>query len=62
MSFADFLRTLFEIVLVSFTVWGLFHEDRFIAFEDRLFSRIRRRHLKLSKCKQHTVVSITVKD
>ena len=41
------LETLIEIIAVSFVVWGLFHEDRFVAFENRLFSNIRRKKLKV---------------
>lgn len=51
MSFADIFRTLFEAAIVLFTVWGLFHEDRFIAFEERFFARLRRRRLKVVSAK-----------
>ena len=46
MSFVDVLKSVFEIALVSFTIWSLFHEDRFIAFEEKLLCKIRRNRLK----------------
>ena len=47
MDFASTLITLFEIAMVGFVVWGVFHEDRFIKFEDRVVARFRRRKLKV---------------
>ncbi len=49
MTTGMFFTTVFEVVLVGFTVWAVFHENKFIDFEDRLFSRIRRRNLKVIK-------------
>lgn len=49
MTFADVLKTLIEIAAVVFTVWALFHEDRFIAFEEKLFAKIRRKRLRVIK-------------
>lgn len=49
MTFADLLLSLFEVALVLFTIWAVFHEDRFIAFEERLLSAIRRRRLKVAR-------------
>ncbi len=51
MNFGDIIRTCFEFVLVSFTVWAVFHEDRFIRLEDRLFAYIKRKKLKVIKVK-----------
>ncbi len=56
MNFAQVLRSIFEVVLVVFTIWALFHEDRFIVFEDKLFSRIRRKNLKLIKSSNSSVI------
>lgn len=42
-----------EVLVVGFTVWALFHEDRFADFEERLIARVRRGKLKVvkgSKC------------
>ena len=47
MDFTSSLITLFEIALACFVVWGVFHEDRFIKFEDRIVARFRRRKLKV---------------
>lgn len=41
--------TLFEIALVVFVLWAIFNEDKFIAFEKRIFSYVRRRKLKVVK-------------
>ena len=38
-----------EVLLVGFTVWALFHEEYFAQKEERLFSYIRRRSLKVVK-------------
>lgn len=62
MNSADVLRSLFEVILVAFTIWALFHEDRFIAFEDKLFSRIRRRSLKVVKSSRTSVITYPVND
>ncbi|MBR7071379.1 MAG: hypothetical protein IKI29_04375 [Clostridia bacterium] len=47
MTFGMILRTVFELALVIFTVWAVFHEDRFAAAEERLFARIRRKRLSV---------------
>ncbi len=49
MTFVDVILTIFEIALVSFTVWAVFHEERFIAFEDRIMAKLRRNRLKVVK-------------
>ena len=49
MTTGMFFTTLFEVVLVGFTVWAVFHENKFVDFEDKLFARIRRRNLKVIK-------------
>lgn len=47
MNLAFGLQTLFEVILVVALVWGIFHEDKLIAFEKRLISNIRRRRLRV---------------
>ena len=47
MSTVQIIRTLFEIVLVAFALWAVFHEDLFIAFEERIASAFKRRRLKV---------------
>ena len=49
MSFSNVLITLFEIALVAVALWAVFHEDLFIAFEEKLIARIRRRRLKVMR-------------
>lgn len=47
MNLTGTLLTIFEIALVAFVIWAVFHEDRFIAFEDRIVAHFRRRKLKV---------------
>lgn len=54
MTFLDILRTLFEIAMVVGLVWCIFHEDRLVAIEEKLFARIRRGRLRVVSKKQHT--------
>lgn len=49
MTLAFTLRSILEIILVVAVVWSIFHEDKFIAFEKRLISIIRRRRLRVVK-------------
>lgn len=62
MSFVHIIRTVLEAAVIIFTLWAVFHEDRFVAFEDRIFARFRRRRLKVvsggsvrSACQRNTV-------
>ena len=41
-SFA--LIILGEVLFTLFIAWGIMHEERFIAFEDKIISRIKRKH------------------
>lgn len=43
------LRTVFEIVMFAAVLWGIFHEDRLVAFEKRIAFFVRRRRLKVVK-------------
>ena len=47
MNFAQIIRTVFEIVLIGFTLWAVFHEDIFVAFEERIVAAFKRRRLKV---------------
>ena len=47
MSFEQIIRTVFEIVLIVFTLWAVFHEDIFAAFEERVVAAFKRRRLKV---------------
>jgi len=49
MSIGDIIRSFLELAAIIFVVWGLFHEDKFIKFEEKLFARIRRKRFKVIK-------------
>lgn len=36
MTIGFILRTIAEVAVVAFLIWGFLHEDKFIRFEDRL--------------------------
>jgi hypothetical protein len=52
MTFSQTLITIFEIIMVAAVVWCIFHEDRLVAFEEKLFSRIRRKRLRVVKAEK----------
>lgn len=47
MTFSGTLVTLFETLLVAFAIWAVLNENKFIAFEEKLAVRIRRRRFKV---------------
>ncbi len=47
MNLQGTLLTIFEIALVAFTIWAVFHEDRFIKLEERIVANFRRRRFKV---------------
>ena len=49
MNLSMLLRTVFEIVMFAAVLWGIFHEDRLVAFEKRIACLIRRRRLRVVK-------------
>jgi hypothetical protein len=49
MTFADIIRTFFEIGVAAFIIWGLFNEERLVAFEEKVLSRLRRKRLRVIK-------------
>lgn len=49
MNLSMLLRSVFEIVMFAAVIWGIFHEDRLVAFEKRIMCSIRRRRLKVVK-------------
>ncbi len=49
MNFTSSLLTIFEIAMVAFVIWAVFHEDLFVAFEERIVARFRRRQFKVIK-------------
>ncbi len=51
MSVLHLLQSILELGIIIFIVWGFFHEDKFISFERRLMSYLRRRRLKVAHIK-----------
>lgn len=49
MNPAMILRTVFEFAMLATVLWGIFHEDRLVAFEKRIACLIRRRRLRVVK-------------
>ena len=47
MNFSSTLFTIFEMALAALAIWAVFHEDRFIVFEEKLAARFRRRKFKV---------------
>ena len=41
MSTQHLIQTIFEILMATFLIWGLFHEDILADFEKRLFEKIK---------------------
>lgn len=46
MSFSFTIATVLEVLVGLFIIWGFFHEEKFIAFEDRIFRRFSRKPAK----------------
>lgn len=36
MAVGQTIQTLFEVAMLAFVIYGIFHEDKFIAFEERI--------------------------
>ena len=49
MTFGLIIKTLFEFAAVGFVVWCIFHEDRLVAFEEKLLANFRRKRLQVVK-------------
>lgn len=49
MSISDIIKSIVELTVIAFIVWGLFHEDRIVALEEKLFAYIRRKKFKIIK-------------
>lgn len=41
MSTLDICQTIIEILVGAFIIYGLFHEDKFVAFEDKIIRKFR---------------------
>ena len=53
MTFSQSLITIFEVAMVALVIWCIFHEDRLVAFEERLLSRFRRKQLHIVKREEY---------
>ncbi len=49
MTLSMLLRTFFEFVMLFAVVWGIFNEDKLVAFEKRVICNLRRRRLRVVK-------------
>ncbi len=58
MTFIDILRTLFEIIMVVGLVWCIFHEDRLVAFEEKVLAVLRRKRLRVVKSQRRRSFNI----
>ena len=47
MNFSGTLLTILELAMVSFAIWAVFNEGKFVAFEERIKANIRRRNFKV---------------
>lgn len=47
MNFKDSLITIFEIAMVIFAIWSVFHEDLFIKFEEKIIAGFRRKKFRV---------------
>lgn len=47
MTFADIIITLFEILGALALIWCIFHEERLVAFEEKVFASFRRRRMRV---------------
>ena len=47
MTTGSFLITLLEIAGFIGLIWCIFHEDRLVAFEEKVFSAIKRKRLRV---------------
>lgn len=47
MSLGMFLTTLLECAAVGFIIWGIFNEQKLVAFEDKIRAAFRRRSFKV---------------
>lgn len=53
MTFLDIIITLFEIAGALALIWCVFHEERLVAFEEKVFASLRRRRMRVIK-NEHT--------
>lgn len=51
MSFWDIVVSVLEVAAVVFTIWAVFHENKFIAFEEKIVCKFRRKRLRIAASK-----------
>ena len=49
MSFIEIIKTIFEFLLVAFTLWAVLNEGRFIKIERKIKAFFRRRKIRAIK-------------
>lgn len=49
MTFSFVLTTVFEIMLFAAVIWGIFNEDKLVAFEKHILCLIKRKRLRVIK-------------
>lgn len=49
MSTAHAIQTFIEIALAAFLIWGVFNEDKFVAFEEKYFGWHKNKKAKIIK-------------
>ena len=47
MNLSQVLSTVFEFLLVGFTIWAVFQEDLFIRFEEKIACNLKRKKLSV---------------
>lgn len=45
------VASIIEVVVVAFLIWGLFNEEKFVDFEDKIIDRIKGKQKRV--CKIH---------
>ncbi len=57
MTFSFALQTVLEVLAVGFVIWGIFHEDKLVSFEESIKCYFRRKNLQVidnnNKCNKH---------
>lgn len=49
MTFSQSIITIFEILMVVLVMWCIFHEDRLVAFEEKVLCYFKRKQLRVVK-------------
>ncbi len=57
MTFLDILSTGFEFFLVAIVIFGIFNEDRLVAFERKIIAHFRRKNFKVIKNERNVLIN-----